>query len=101
MAITTNTRVVVLGGTSGIGLATAKAAAAAGARVVIASRNPTNVDAALAELPTGSEGYSVDASSSEELAAFFDTVGEFDHLAYTAGDNLVPVTLDAYTPEQG
>jgi NAD(P)-dependent dehydrogenase (short-subunit alcohol dehydrogenase family) len=39
MAITTNTRVVVLGGTSGIGLATAKAAAAAGARVVVASRN--------------------------------------------------------------
>ncbi len=87
MTITTNTRVLVLGGTSGIGLATAKAAAAAGASV--------------AELPTASEGYSVDASSSEELAAFFEHVGEFDHLAYTAGDNLVPITLDVYTPEQG
>ncbi|MCW2672468.1 MAG: short-chain dehydrogenase [Frankiales bacterium] len=101
MAITTNTRVLVLGGTSGIGLATAKAAAAAGACVVVASRNPTNVESALAELPTGSEGYTVDASSSEELAAFFEHVGEFDHLAYTAGDNLVPITLDRYTPEQG
>jgi NAD(P)-dependent dehydrogenase (short-subunit alcohol dehydrogenase family) len=85
MAITTDTRVVVLGGTSGIGLATAQAAAAAGARVVVASRNPTNVD----------------ASSSEELAAFFERVGEFDYLAYAAGDNLVPITLDVYTPEQG
>ena len=101
MTITTNTRVLVLGGTSGIGLATAKAAAAAGASVVVASRNPTKVKSALAELPTGSEGYTVDASSSEELAAFFEHVGEFDHLAYTAGDNLVPITLDAYTPEQG
>jgi NAD(P)-dependent dehydrogenase (short-subunit alcohol dehydrogenase family) len=101
MAISTNTRVVVLGGTSGIGLATAKAAAAAGAGVVVASRNPTKVKSALAELPTGSEGYPVDASSSEELAAFFERVGEFDHLAYTAGDNLVPITLDVYTPEQG
>jgi NAD(P)-dependent dehydrogenase (short-subunit alcohol dehydrogenase family) len=101
MAITTNTRVVILGGTSGIGLATAKAAAAAGAYVVVASRNPTKVKSALAELPTGSEGYTVDASSSEELAALFEHVGEFDHLAYTAGENLVPITLDAYTPEQG
>jgi NAD(P)-dependent dehydrogenase (short-subunit alcohol dehydrogenase family) len=43
----------------------------------------------------------VDASSTEELAAFFGHVGEFEHLAYTAGDNLVPITLDVYTPEQG
>ncbi|MDT4979581.1 MAG: hypothetical protein QOG07_1460, partial [Pseudonocardiales bacterium] len=101
MAIGTNTRVVVLGGTSGIGLATAKAAAAAGASVVVASHNATRVRSAVAQLPTGSEGYPVDASSSEELAALFEQVGEFDHLAYTAGDNLVPLTLDAYTPAQG
>ena len=88
MAIGTNTRVVVLGGTSGIGLATAKAAAAAGASVVVASRNATKVRSAVAQLPTGSEGYPVDASSSEELAALFEQVGEFDHLAYTAGESL-------------
>jgi NAD(P)-dependent dehydrogenase (short-subunit alcohol dehydrogenase family) len=43
----------------------------------------------------------VDASSSAELTAFFEHVGEFDHLAYTAGDNLVPITLDVYAREQG
>jgi NAD(P)-dependent dehydrogenase (short-subunit alcohol dehydrogenase family) len=26
---------------------------------------------------------------------------DFDHLAYTTGDNLVPITLDGYEPEQG
>src|SRR5689334_11582809 len=36
-------RVVLLGGTAGIGLATAQAAAAAGARVVAVSSNPDNV----------------------------------------------------------
>lgn len=96
-----NSRVVVLGGTSGIGLATARAAAAAGASVVIASSNPARVQAALAELPEGSAGHAVDASSSEDLARFFDDVGGFDHLAYTAGGNLVPVTLGAYTAGQG
>jgi len=46
-------RVVLLGGTAGIGLATAQAAAAAGARVVAVSSNPDNVAKALAELPAG------------------------------------------------
>jgi NAD(P)-dependent dehydrogenase (short-subunit alcohol dehydrogenase family) len=89
MAISTASRVVILGGTSGIGLATAKAAAAAGASVVVASRNPTSVKSALAELPAGSTARAVDASSTEELAAFFDFVGDFDHFAYTAAGPLV------------
>ena len=37
MSISTASRVVILGGTSGIGLAIAKAAAAAGASVVVAA----------------------------------------------------------------
>jgi NAD(P)-dependent dehydrogenase (short-subunit alcohol dehydrogenase family) len=49
-------RVVILGGTSGIGLATAKAAASRGAEVTVVSRQPASVDRALAELPPGSGG---------------------------------------------
>ena len=101
MTITTGTRVVILGGTSGIGLATAKAAVFAGASVVVASRKPTSVASALAELPDTAEGYPVDASSSAALVDFFGHLGAFDHFVYTAGDNLVPATLDTYTPEQG
>jgi NAD(P)-dependent dehydrogenase (short-subunit alcohol dehydrogenase family) len=101
MTITTGTRVVILGGTSGIGLATAKAAVVAGTSVVVASRKPTSVASALAELPGTAEGYAVDASSSAALVDFFGHLGTFDHFVYTAGDNLVPATLDTYTPEQG
>ena len=79
MGISSSTKVVIIGGTSGIGLATAKAAAAGGACVVVASREATKVKSALAELPVGCEGYTVDASSSEELAALFNQVGEFTH----------------------
>ena len=50
-------RVVVLGGTSGIGLATARLAAAQGATVIVASSNPESVKAALATLPAKRQGY--------------------------------------------
>ncbi len=46
-------RVVILGGTSGIGLATARAAARWGAEVTVISRQPASVDRALAEPPLG------------------------------------------------
>jgi NAD(P)-dependent dehydrogenase (short-subunit alcohol dehydrogenase family) len=101
MSISTASRVVVLGGTSGIGLAIAKAAAAAGASVVVASRDPASVKSALAELPAGSVGRAVDASSTEELAAFFEFAGDFDHFAYTAAGPLVSTSLAEYTADKG
>src|SRR5665213_203676 len=45
-------RVVVLGGTSGIGLAVAEAAAAEGAQVLVASSDDARVKRALTTLPT-------------------------------------------------
>jgi NAD(P)-dependent dehydrogenase (short-subunit alcohol dehydrogenase family) len=101
MSLTTDTRVVVLGGTSGIGLAVAHAAAARGAQVVVGSSRPSTVDTALASLPAGVTGLTVDAGSSESLAAFFDAAGDIDHFVYTAGENLIPLPLADYTQEQG
>ncbi|ONH22396.1 SDR family NAD(P)-dependent oxidoreductase [Pseudofrankia asymbiotica] len=65
MSITAGTRVVLIGGTSGIGLATAKAVTAAGASVVVASDNPATTKNALAELPDRADGQVADAASSE------------------------------------
>jgi NAD(P)-dependent dehydrogenase (short-subunit alcohol dehydrogenase family) len=101
MPISSASRVLVLGGTSGIGLAVAKGAAAQGPSVVVASRNPASVEAALADLPAGSVGRAADASSAEELAALFEFAGDFDHLAYTAADHLVPTPLAEYTVDKG
>ena len=55
-------RVVIIGGTSGFGMATAKAASAEGASVIVASSKKTNVDRALAELPAGAEGHVLDVT---------------------------------------
>jgi NAD(P)-dependent dehydrogenase (short-subunit alcohol dehydrogenase family) len=85
----TGKRIILLGASSGIGLATAKKAAAEGASIVIVSGNRLRVDQALKELPAGSEGYAVDLSKEENIRDFFSSTGRFDHLVYSAGENLV------------
>ena len=93
-------RVVVIGGSSGMGLATARAAAQAGASVTIASSNKERLDAALAELPEGSDGRVVDTRSEDDLAALFEYVGRLDHLVYTAGDAVAPLPIAQVAMEE-
>jgi NAD(P)-dependent dehydrogenase (short-subunit alcohol dehydrogenase family) len=81
-------RIVVLGGSSGIGLATAQAAARQGANVVIVSSRKDRVEAALATLPPGAEGHVADLADENAIRALFDRLGQFDHLVFTAGENL-------------
>jgi NAD(P)-dependent dehydrogenase (short-subunit alcohol dehydrogenase family) len=79
-------RVVILGGSSGIGYAVAECAQAEGAQVVIGSSTAAKVDAALARLGQGASGGVVDVQDEASLAAFFQAQGAFDHLVFTAGD---------------
>jgi len=81
-------RVVVLGGTSGIGLAVAEAAAGEGARVAIASTRRTSVDAALARLPGGAEGHALDLRDEVAVRDLFAAIGPLDHVVFTAGESL-------------
>ena len=81
-----NRRIVVIGGTSGIGFAVALDAIAAGAQVIVGSSNPANVTAAIDRLGGGTSGWAVDVKDEASVAAFFERVGAFDHLVYTAGD---------------
>jgi NAD(P)-dependent dehydrogenase (short-subunit alcohol dehydrogenase family) len=79
-------RVVVLGGTSGIGLATAKAFLDESAQVIIASRSSSKLSDAKVKLGGNVEGYEIDFRSEEKVADFFERVGKFDHLVVTAGE---------------
>jgi NAD(P)-dependent dehydrogenase (short-subunit alcohol dehydrogenase family) len=81
-------RIVILGGTSGIGLATAERAAAEGATVIVASSSADRIDAALDRLPASAEGYTVNVRHEEEIRDLFNRLGSFDHLAFTAGEAL-------------
>jgi len=81
-------RVVVLGGSSGIGLAVAQQAAAQGADVVVASSNAQRVQSAVAGLGGKGEGRALDLSDEAAIQSFFQKLGDFDHLVFTAGDSL-------------
>ncbi|WP_428391950.1 SDR family oxidoreductase [Lichenicoccus sp.] len=78
-------RVVVIGGSSGIGFAVAQLAREVGAEVVIASSRAATVDAAVERL-RGSMGRVVDLRDEAGVAGFFAELGPFDHLTMTAGD---------------
>lgn len=81
-------KVILLGASSGIGLSTAIAAAREGAKVIIVSSNQDRINKALSELPQDSEGFAVDLSKERNIGNFFAKIGNFDHMVYTAGENL-------------
>ena len=77
-------RVVVIGGSEGIGLATARAAIAAGATAVIASRSQVKLARATAELGGAASAIPTDLAREEDVQQLFAAVGAFDHLVITA-----------------
>ncbi|GGE96901.1 SDR family oxidoreductase [Sphingomonas prati] len=81
----TGKRIVIIGGTTGIGFAVADLASALEAEVVIGASRKDAVDGAVGRLPRAS-GYVVDLRNEGSVAAFFKQVGHFDHLVMTAGD---------------
>ena len=81
-------KIVVIGGSSGMGLATAKAAAAEGARVIIASRSEEKLRQAKAQVQGSVEGFTLNVMEEGSVKAFFEKVGEFDHLT-TPGSEAV------------
>ncbi len=81
--------VVVLGGASGIGLATALAAAARVAVVTVTSRSGERVGQAVGRIGGSARGEVVDLENEDETKALCGRVGAFDHLVYTAGDELL------------
>jgi NAD(P)-dependent dehydrogenase (short-subunit alcohol dehydrogenase family) len=87
-------RIVVVGGTSGIGLATAKAFLDESAHVIIASRSASKLSEAKRTLSENVEAYELDFRSEDDLADFFKKVGKFDHLVITAGEGAMGLFSD-------
>jgi NAD(P)-dependent dehydrogenase (short-subunit alcohol dehydrogenase family) len=80
-------RVVVIGGSSGIGEATARGFAAAGADVVITGRAKTRLDAAVGRTGHPIRTGQFDATDAAAVSAFFSAEGPVDHLVLAASSS--------------
>ena len=73
-------KVIVFGGSSGIGEEVARQFAAAGARVGIAGRDPAKLEAARRRLPAGVVVHAADGRDRASVDAAFAALGPCDHL---------------------
>jgi NAD(P)-dependent dehydrogenase (short-subunit alcohol dehydrogenase family) len=80
-------KIVIVGGSSGIGLGVAAAALERGAEVRIVGRTREKLQAAERTLAAKGAvaGHALDMSHEADVARMFDEIGGFDHLVVTAG----------------
>lgn len=81
-------KVVVIGGSSGIGLAVAKRALSEGADVVVSTRSPDKFER-IGQLLPAAKVLEINLADKTQIQQFFDHVGIYDHLVFTAGDALL------------
>ncbi len=95
---------IVTGATSGIGAAAARALAGAGARVVLAVRDPSRGTAVAQEIPGETHVARLDLADLGSIAAFADAwTGDVDLLVNNAGIMFAPEgrTADGFEPHIG
>jgi NAD(P)-dependent dehydrogenase (short-subunit alcohol dehydrogenase family) len=76
--------VVVIGGSAGIGLVTARKASAEGAKIILTGRSAERLQRAASEVHALSTA-AFDATDPASLARFFDGLQTIDHVMVTAG----------------
>lgn len=79
-----NKKIILIGGSQGIGLATAKIAYQEGAEVIIASRNSEKLAKAKEEIGERTLTYRLDGSDEAAVKRFFENFDHIDHLVLTA-----------------
>jgi NAD(P)-dependent dehydrogenase (short-subunit alcohol dehydrogenase family) len=80
-------QVVVMGGSSGIGEATAALFAAEGAEVVITGRDQQRLDRAVERIDGKVTAHTVDATDPGQVTSFFAETPEIDHLVLTVSSS--------------
>lgn len=92
-------RSLILGGSSGIGLATAKVAAKLGSTVILVARSRRRLEAALKTIPAGRGiAIAMDATDMSSVEAGLKITGGIDHLVLSVGRAGHPIAPFSRTP---
>jgi NAD(P)-dependent dehydrogenase (short-subunit alcohol dehydrogenase family) len=92
-------RVVVVGGSSGMGQAAAKELAERGAEVIIASRSKEKLERATEAIGRPVLARVLDMTSVPQIDSFFHETGFFDHLVISAADAVMGKFADVEIAE--
>ncbi|KAL1604763.1 hypothetical protein SLS60_004303 [Paraconiothyrium brasiliense] len=111
-----NSRVLIIGGSSGLGYGVAEASLEHGALVAISSSSESRIQTAVSKLKkaypsyaSNIHGLTVDLSNSDALEQELDSIlkratetlgGRLDHVVFTAADALAPMKLSDMTVER-
>ncbi|GCE50198.1 NAD(P)-dependent dehydrogenase (short-subunit alcohol dehydrogenase family) [Thermosporothrix hazakensis] len=98
----TGQKVIVVGGSSGMGLAVVRAAQARGAHVMMVGRTEEKLKQALETLETPERvtPITADITREEDVRALFEAVGPFDHLVVTAAGDLSYQPIKEVDPDK-
>jgi NAD(P)-dependent dehydrogenase (short-subunit alcohol dehydrogenase family) len=92
-------RILIIGGSSGMGLASARQLVLAGADVFIAGRDAERLQAAVQSLQGKAVGVAADCTDPKSLAGLMARVGRLDHLVLAAGGTAAWGPFSHTTPE--
>lgn len=94
-----NKKVVIIGGSSGIGLESAKQLVAQGAEVIIASRSEEKLRIAKEQLGVRATAFTLDTTQEQQVQSFFEKIGQFDHLVISAAETSSGLFLQTDTAQ--
>lgn len=84
-------KVLLIGGSSGIGLVTAKAFAKHGADVIISSKSSQKLEQAVAQIGTNCSSRIIDIEDENNIEKVMHDIGEINHIVFSAAMSPMPV----------